>query len=60
MSRMTNDLMQVSELAHHGPENLFICGMTVVLSFVYLMTINWLLTLIILPVYLFWLLSRLL
>lgn len=47
MSRMTNDLMQVSELAHHGPENLFICGMTVVLSFVYLMTINWLLTLII-------------
>ena len=47
MSRMTNDLMQVSELAHHGPENIFICGATVVLSFVYLLTINWLLTLII-------------
>lgn len=47
MSRMTNDLMQVSELAHHGPENLFICGATVILSFVYLMTLNWLLTLIV-------------
>ena len=47
MSRMTNDLMDVSELAHHGPENVFICGVTVVLSFVYLMTINWVFTLII-------------
>ncbi len=47
MSRMTNDLMQVSELAHHGPENIFICGATVILSFAYLMTLNWLLTLII-------------
>ncbi|MCM1130266.1 MAG: ABC transporter ATP-binding protein/permease [Roseburia sp.] len=47
MSRMTNDLMNVSELAHHGPENIFICGTTVILSFIYLMTINWLLTLII-------------
>lgn len=47
MSRMTNDLMQVSELAHHGPENIFICGATVILSFVYLMTLNWVLTLIV-------------
>ena len=47
MSRMSNDLMQVSELAHHGPENIFICGATVVLSFAYLMTINWVLTLIV-------------
>ena len=47
MSRMTNDLMDVSELAHHGPENIFICGVTVVLSFIYLLTINWLFTLII-------------
>ena len=30
MSRMTNDLMDVSELAHHGPENLFICGIMVI------------------------------
>lgn len=47
MSRMTNDLMEVSELAHHGPENLFICGITVILSFIYLLTINWIFTLII-------------
>ncbi len=47
MSRMTNDLMQVSELAHHGPENIFICGATVILSFIYLMFLNWQLTLII-------------
>lgn len=47
MSRMTNDLMEVSELAHHGPENLFICGITIILSFIYLMTINWIFTLVI-------------
>lgn len=47
MSRMTNDLMQVSELAHHGPENIFICGATIILSFIYLMTLNWILTLIV-------------
>ena len=47
MSRMTNDLMDVSELAHHGPENIFICGVSVILSFIYLCTINWMFTLII-------------
>lgn len=47
MSRMTNDLMDVSELAHHGPENVFICGFLVVATFIYLCTINALLTLII-------------
>ena len=47
MSRMTNDLQQVSELAHHGPENLFICSIMIVGSFIYLLTIQWLLTLII-------------
>ncbi len=47
MSRMTNDLMEVSELAHHGPENLLICGIMIVLSFTYLATINIWLTLII-------------
>lgn len=47
MSRMTNDLQSVSELAHHGPENIFICGVTVIGSFIYLCTINWILSLII-------------
>ena len=48
MTRMTNDLMEVSELAHHGPENIFICGISIVLSLTYLFTINWKFTLIIL------------
>lgn len=47
MSRLTNDLFEVSELAHHGPENLLICTFSVVLSFVYLATIDLYLTLII-------------
>lgn len=47
MSRMTNDLMDVSELAHHGPENLFICGFLIIATCIYLATINVYLTLII-------------
>lgn len=47
MSRMTNDLFNVSELAHHGPENLFITSFVLIGSFVYLCTINWKLALII-------------
>lgn len=47
MSRMTNDLMDISELAHHGPENLLISSVSIILSFVYLSTINIWLTLII-------------
>ena len=47
MSRMTNDLMDISELAHHGPENLLISSISVIVSFVYLCTINPWLTLII-------------
>lgn len=47
MSRMTNDLQDVSELAHHGPENLIICTITIATSFAYLATIHLPLTLII-------------
>lgn len=47
MSRMTNDLFTVSELAHHGPENLFISTFMIVGSFVYLCTINWIMALIV-------------
>lgn len=47
MTRMTNDLFEVSELAHHGPENLLTCSVMIILSFVYLSTINIWLTLII-------------
>ena len=47
MSRMTSDLWEISELAHHGPENLLISGISIIISFAYLMTINVWLTLII-------------
>ena len=47
MTRMTNDLFDVSELAHHGPENLFITTFITVGSFVYLCTISWKLALIV-------------
>ena len=47
MSRMTNDLFDVVELAHHGPENLVISSLSIVVSFTYLCTINIPLTLII-------------
>ena len=47
MTRMTNDLFEVSELAHHGPENLLTCTVMILLSFGYLCTINVWLTLII-------------
>ncbi|MCH5180076.1 MAG: ABC transporter ATP-binding protein [Erysipelotrichales bacterium] len=48
MSRITVDLMDVSELAHHGPENFFICGVSIIGSFIYLgVFVNLTLTLII-------------
>ena len=47
MSRMTNDLFDVSELAHHGPENIIISVISIVASFIYLSTINIWLTLIV-------------
>ena len=47
MSRMTNDLMDISELAHHGPENILISSIAVLTSFIYLWSINMWLTLII-------------
>ncbi len=47
MSRMTNDLFEVSELAHHGPENILTSTIMIILSFLYLCTINLYLTLII-------------
>ncbi len=47
MTRITSDLFEVCELAHHGPENLLISSVMIILSFTYLMTINWILTLIV-------------
>lgn len=47
MSRLTGDLFEISELAHHGPENLIVCSIMIIGSFIYLCTINVWLTLII-------------
>ena len=47
MSRIVNDLMEVSELAHHGPEDLFISAVMLIGSFFILLGINIPLTLII-------------
>ena len=47
MSRMTSDLFEVCELAHHGPENIITSGVMILLSFGYLCSINVSLTLII-------------
>ncbi|MGI1660478.1 MAG: ABC transporter ATP-binding protein [Desulfitobacterium sp.] len=40
MSRLVADLFDISELAHHGPENLFISILKIVGSFVILLTLN--------------------
>ena len=47
MTRITSDLFEVCELAHHGPENLLISSIMIILSFAYLSSIDWMLTLII-------------
>ncbi|MEK3979916.1 ABC transporter ATP-binding protein [Psychrobacillus sp. FSL K6-2836] len=40
MSRITNDLFDIGELAHHGPEDLFIAFMTVIGAFTIMYNIN--------------------
>ena len=46
LSRITSDLFDITELLHHGPENLIIYTVKMVGSFVILCTINWKLALI--------------
>ena len=41
MSRMTAELFDITELAHHGPEDLFISGVTVVGAIAIMFTIQW-------------------
>ncbi len=47
MSRITSDLFDVTEFAHHCPEELFICGLKIIVSFIILCNVNIALTLII-------------
>ena len=56
MGRITNDLFDVTEFAHHCPEEFFIAGIKMVISFVILININVWLTIIMflcLPIMLF-------
>jgi len=47
MSRIVNDLREISELSHHGPEDLFLSLVMLIGSFIILTMIEWRLTLII-------------
>ena len=47
MSRLTADLFDITELAHHGPEDIFISGVTIVGSLIIMFTIQWRLSLVI-------------
>ncbi len=50
MSRLISDLFDISEMAHHGPENLFISSVKLVGSFIFLFLIQWRLAIILLAV----------
>ena len=47
MSRMTTDLFEITELAHHGPEDLFISLVTIVGALTVMATIEWRLALVV-------------
>ena len=47
MSRLTADLFDITELAHHGPEDIFISGVTIAGSLAIMFTIQWRLALVI-------------
>ncbi|MGN1001204.1 MAG: ABC transporter ATP-binding protein [Oscillospiraceae bacterium] len=48
MSRITTELFDITELAHHGPENILICTLTIVGSLIMMFTIQWKLALVLL------------
>ena len=50
MSRMTAELFDITELAHHGPEDLFISAVTLVGAFCMMVRIQWKLALIVFAV----------
>ena len=50
MSRATNDLFEITELAHHGPEDLFISAVTLIGAFCLMVGIQWKLALIVFAV----------
>ena len=61
MSRITSDLFDITELAHHGPENILICSLTIVGALAVMFTIEWRLALtlaVVLPLCLWFTLSQ--
>ena len=50
MSRVTGDLFEITELAHHGPEDLFISTVTLVGAFLVMLSIRWELALVVFSV----------
>ena len=50
MSRLVGDLRDITELAHHGPEDIFISAIMIIGSFIILFNINALFTLLIFPI----------
>ena len=61
MSRITSDLFEVTELSHHGPENIVICTLTILGALIVLFTLQWQLALalaVLLPVCLWFTLSQ--
>ena len=50
MSRVTGDLFEITELAHHGPEDLFISSVTILGAFCIMLTIQWQLALVVFAV----------
>lgn len=61
MSRITSDLFEITELSHHGPENILICTLTIVGALAVMFTMEWRLALtlaIALPLCLWFTLSQ--
>lgn len=61
MSRVTSDLFEITELAHHGPEDLFISVVTLVGAFIVCFSMQWKLALILLlmvPILLFFAITQ--
>ena len=46
MSRITTELFDITELAHHGPENLLICTLTIVGALIMMFIMQWQLALV--------------
>lgn len=46
MSRLTGDLFEITELSHHGPEDILIASLTIIGALIYLFSIQWRLALV--------------